>query len=75
MYASCHFGTMSCTLGEEDMTDPVLTARSFYDHTHPDTDYFALSARCTVPELAVDDTRTDSDNILAQKEHGPPNSG
>lgn len=57
------------------MTDPVLTARSFYDHTHPDTDYFALSARCTTPEPAVDDIRTDSANVLAQPEHEPPGPG
>lgn len=57
------------------MTDLATCAKSFYDHTHPDTEYFPLSAHCTTPEPAVDGIRTDPANVQAQEEHGPPGSG
>ena len=56
------------------MTETAVNNRSFYDHTHPDTEYFGISVRGAAPEPAVEDVRTDPMNIPARDEHGPPGS-
>lgn len=74
MKASCQTGTLSCTLGEEVMTETAVNTRSYYDHTHPDAEYFPPSAHCASREPAVDDIRTDQSNVSPQGEHRGPHS-
>lgn len=57
------------------MTETAVNNRSFYDHTHPDTEYFGTSARSAAPEPAAEDVRTDPTAIPARDEYGPPGSG